>query len=54
LEAMFRLQKAWVEILAGRLAEARSLVDGVLREHPNLAPARKAARVVFASGAKGR
>jgi len=53
LGAMFRLQEAWVEILGGRLAAARTLVDGVLKEHPNLAPARKAARVVLATGANG-
>jgi spermidine synthase len=51
LESMFRLQEAWVQILGGRLAAARILIDGVLREHPNHAPARKAARVVLGTRA---
>jgi hypothetical protein len=50
LEAMFRLQEAWVRILGGDLQAARNLIDGVLGEHPEHAPALKAARVV--SGAR--
>jgi hypothetical protein len=53
LKAMFRLQEAWVKILGGQLAAARTLIDGVLREHPNQAPAQKAARVVRGRHADG-
>ncbi len=53
LQAMFRLQEAWVQILGGRLAEARTLINGVLEERPDHAPARKAARVVSGARADG-
>jgi hypothetical protein len=53
LEAMSRLQEAWMLILDGDLKAARSLIDAVLGEYPDLAPARKAARVVSGSGAGG-
>jgi hypothetical protein len=53
LESMFRLQEAWVEILGGNLPAARTLIDGVLREHPNHAPAKKAARVVLGTRVDG-
>jgi hypothetical protein len=53
LESMFQMQEAWVHILGGRLAAARTLIDGVLAEHPNHAPARKAARLVFGARPDG-
>jgi len=51
LQSMFHLQEAWVQILGGQLAAARTLIDGVLREHPNHAPAQKAARIVLGTRA---